>query len=184
MLIEFDSTKLMASCIKPLIKKIRFLILQLFHLTICKYVQCKKIVLILHLNMLTKKSRIREIMNFLRIVAPTPKSLSPVSCQLRQQPQAQTLPLLTPPLCTVGWDSRGYLACKDQRLTNYFVQFQPLSEENMLNLRQHYFHHLSKKKKMYQIVSSYDFCKLSQKNLTNSAVQTNLLSKIAFILGF
>ena len=59
-----------------------------------------------------------------RIVAPLPKNitqieqnkkniffiflslmfyLSPITCHQRQQPQPQTLPLLTPPLCTVGW---------------------------------------------------------------------------------
>ena len=29
--------------------------------------------------------------------------LSPVTCHQHQQPQQQTLPLLTPPLCTVVW---------------------------------------------------------------------------------
>ena len=32
--------------------------------------------------------------------------MSPVTCHQSQQPQPHTLPLLTPPLCAVGWFSK------------------------------------------------------------------------------
>ena len=36
-------------------------------------------------------------------LSPVTCHLSPVTCHQRQQPQLQTIPLLNPPQCTVGW---------------------------------------------------------------------------------
>ena len=36
-------------------------------------------------------------------MSPVTCHMSPVTCHQRQHPQPQTIPLLTPPLCIVGW---------------------------------------------------------------------------------
>ena len=66
-----------------------------------------------------------HISGVISCMSPVTCHLSPVICHLRQQPQPQTLALLTPALRTVGWFPKTEKP-KKHKILKKFETFQKL----------------------------------------------------------